>query len=76
MRRDYYYLKIVKCEFEDYECEYEEYFIGHNHEFYLGPEKMKIFDDVDDAIAYKEEFLSRHKNCLDIKWSDIQVIRL
>ena len=72
MRRDYYYLKIVKGEIEDY----EEYFIGHNHQFYLGPEKMKIFDDIDDAIAYKEEFLSMHKNCLDIKWSDIQVNRL
>lgn len=68
MEYEFYYLKIVK----DYD---EEYFIHPNHVFKLRPEGMKIFDDIDKAIAYKEEFLSVHK-CLEIKWSDIRVNRL
>lgn len=75
MSTEFFYLKIVKCCFGE-DAYYEEYFIHPNHVFKLRPEGMKIFDDIDKAIAYKEEFLSMHKNCLDIKWSDIQVNRL
>lgn len=76
MSGDFYYLKIVKCRFEDYECEFEEYFIHPNYVFKIRPEGMKIFDNIDNALDYKSKFLETHKMALDIKWSEIQICRL
>ena len=75
MINDFYYLKIVKCEYGD-EAYYEEYFIHPDWDFKVSPMGMKIFDDIEDALDYKEEFFERHKRSLDIKLSEIQVCRL
>lgn len=66
---NFYYLKIVKGYVE-------EYFIFSNYDFKIRPEGMRIFDDIDEALEYKREFIEKHKNTLALDWREIQICRL
>ena len=67
----FYYLKLIK--FDD-----EEYFITDDYDFMISPERLKIFDDLDDAIEYKQEFISAVKKRLDLILSgfDVKIVNM
>lgn len=67
----FYYLKLVK--FDD-----EEYFIKDDYDFTISPEGLKIFDDLDEAIEYKQEFISAVKKRLNLLLSgfDVKIVNM
>lgn len=67
----FYYLKLIR--FDD-----EEYFITDDYDFMISPERLKIFDDLDDAIEYKQEFISVVKKRLNLILSgfDVKIVNM
>lgn len=71
----FYYLKLVK--FDD-----EEYFITDDYDFMITPmshpKGLKIFDDLDEAIEYKQNFITEVKKRLNLRlsWDDVKIINM
>lgn len=71
----FYYLKLVK--FED-----EEYFITDDYDFMISPiiapKGLKIFDDLDEAVEYKHNFITEVKKRLNLNlsWSDVKIVNM